>query len=95
MTTLGPWLIVEPPEPKDLSSVYLPWLYISKIQHDFYLAFLPTVQLAGSLMVLSGRLDITNNDLTRTDGGAFQFVSFSQLQILKGSEIHFENNTGT
>ena len=53
------------------------------------------MQLAGSLMVLSGRLDITNNDLIGTDGGALQFVSFSQLKILKGSEIHFENNTGT
>ena len=52
-------------------------------------------QLAGSLMNLTGRLDITNNDVTGTNNGALQFVSFSQLWMLKGSEIHFENNRGT
>ena len=53
------------------------------------------VQLAGSIMTLSGRLDITNHDLIGTDSGALQFTSFSQLMLQKGSEMHFRNNRGT
>ena len=45
-------------------------------------------------MILSGHLDITNHDVTGTSNAALQFVSFSQLMMLKGSEIHFEKNRG-